>query len=80
MHRMAVASSDGISMVRHVGILRIKQSNNGPVFKVDKHRLTKVRPFEFADLVLREVAEIDPDSGPNEIERVLKKKVGRLTS
>eukprot|EP00730_Choanoeca_flexa_P009307 TRINITY_DN12626_c0_g1_i1.p1 TRINITY_DN12626_c0_g1~~TRINITY_DN12626_c0_g1_i1.p1 ORF type:complete len:662 (+),score=190.22 TRINITY_DN12626_c0_g1_i1:1794-3779(+) len=74
---IATAFSDGESIDKHVGILRIKlnEADNAPVFKVQKLPLTTVRPFEFADLVLRDLAEVDPDSSSNEIERVLKKKV-----
>jgi hypothetical protein len=47
--------------------------------KVDKVPLTTVRPFEFADLVLQDLAEVDPDSGPTEVERELKKQVSQMS-
>jgi len=48
---------------------------HGRAAKVDKVPLKTVRPFEFADLVLHDLAEIDPDSGTADIERELKKQV-----
>ena len=61
---------------RHVGILKIR----GIEFKMEQVPLQSVRPFAFADLVLAEEPDVEPESPSDAIAKLLERKVNSMVT